>query len=882
MIDLSIHTRPGDKTMSDNYSPGGLQERLDQRRQRSNDISSREDLQERLDQSRQRTQEARERSEELTAPYRAQQDYYASLRNQYSDMPGLRDEDYLFLDNIQPLIAASPNPKETRDRFLSAAAFSQALGIPLDSAYINLDMLTEQWTGETWTPTTGLKATLDSLVVGLLGFKHNSLSIKYHESGQDPEVLRELEEVEREIESRRDRMPKIWQDEYIHRGGWADVAGFFRTAFTLLGENAPNLALLGVSANLAATGIGTFAAEAGLSTAVSNMLVTGGAMLTTAGLSYGSTVGTEYRQLITEGIPDDIAWTVANVSSVIQAAIETVGTGVAGTAMRGFINMAAPGAIGKAFTNFFIKNKGGLLAKAAVGYVMELGGEFFEEGAQTFTSAQAYNWAADQTMSRREAVLRQLYGQLNEDVRKELEAELEKYPELEKKDLDEIWGEVWDASWGGFATAIILGGIGAGSTYLGDVANAKVLAAMARDAPNDAAFLAQVQTAEEAGEVKIPGGENLSPEDKRQYLTSVRAVQQARLSPEQRAARERDSRAIAAGAEVTDYSNVAPETRVDEATGEVYETGEHQARVAPEIYRENGRLAFDIDQVEQDDGTVRGEFVVGNPTIPDEGNREPQYGHIDYTVEGDRVRIDRFQMLEGYEDLRVEAYREFAQHELIAGKEIVWDPSHDANLQIRQKLVEANPRGPQAGLNYGVSLAETPVSAEAREAARRIQPFLPKATPLETAMVAEAFNFMRRPGEDLNQAFERLGLSFTNEPGRSLDAAAQRRGGGVKGATWAEQTAEGMKRIIYLNRESADASTLAHELLHVAGKNLGESDIKALARALNGYTLRDGTAVAFDESSITIESFAANTAQQEAFSEAGENYLANGQAPTPD
>jgi hypothetical protein len=144
----------------------------------------------------------------------------------------------------------------------------------------------------------------------------------------------------------------------------------------------------------------------------------------------------------------------------------------------------------------------------------------------------------------------------------------------------------------------------------------------------------------------------------------------------------------------------------------------------------------------------------------------------------------------------------------------------------------------------------------------------------------EAFNnFMARPGETLDKTFERLGIRFTERRNPDI-TAAQREGKTVKGATWVRNTAEGMKRFVYVNRSAADPSTIAHELAHVAAGLLTGADVKALARAMNGYTLRDGTVADFVENTITPESFMSNREQQEAFAEGLENYLATGTPPS--
>jgi DNA-binding phage protein len=120
-------------------------------------------------------------------------------------------------------------------------------------------------------------------------------------------------------------------------------------------------------------------------------------------------------------------------------------------------------------------------------------------------------------------------------------------------------------------------------------------------------------------------------------------------------------------------------------------------------------------------------------------------------------------------------------------------------------------------------------------------------------MVTELFGFMAREGETIDQAVERLGITFTNDPNENKAVAAQREKMEVYSATWLQRTAEGMKRFVYLNKRKANAGTIAHEFTHIVAPFLTQNDLKEMARVLNGRMLKDGTAVQFDENTIRPE-----------------------------
>jgi hypothetical protein len=101
---------------------------------------------------------------------------------------------------------------------------------------------------------------------------------------------------------------------------------------------------------------------------------------------------------------------------------------------------------------------------------------------------------------------------------------------------------------------------------------------------------------------------------------------------------------------------------------------------------------------------------------------------------------------------------------------------------------------------------------------------------------------------------------MTDGPDKNSDVAAQQDKQLIYGATWLKQTADGMKRFVYLNKRAANAGTIAHEFTHIVVPFLTQNDLKEMARALNGRKLNDGTVIQFDENTITPESFAKNRA----------------------
>jgi hypothetical protein len=429
-----------------------------------------------------------------------------------------------------------------------------------------------------------------------------------------------------------------------------------------------------------------------------------------------------------------------------------------------------------------------------------------------------------------------------------------------KTSKDEIFHNAFEALKGGASASLFTGLPETILNYRADSASIRNLKTTAETA----------QSFEEYKEANTGNAAlgDLSPEVREDVLKKIYSDEKEK---QQQEAVQADSLA-----EVTDYRNAR---EIPEAADE--ETGVVTMRLADvdtsNIYRgDGGRLETAEYQDAREDGAVEGRFVAGDPRIEDKGNAENRYGYINYTEKENTVTIDEFKMSYGYESLREDLYRQFAERH--AEQDILWNPQGSAGLSIREQLVQANPQGPKNGLNWFETPARGEPSAEARRVAQRFQPYMgTRATPLETALAVEAFGaFYRRRGESLEGAMERLFGRVTNEATDEI-TAAQRQGKTVKGATWVEKTAEGMRRVIYVSKNAADASTVAHEISHAAADDFTEGERNIAARALNGYRLKDGTAVEFRENSGPWDE-----RQQEAFAEALENYLANGNAPTPE
>jgi len=786
---------------------------------------------------------------------------------------------------MQPLldkaIEDGDDPKALQERIAMAAMYSNIFNVSRGDAFLNLETYNQMWMGQSDVKKTGPQAVWDSLQLNFVTAEYNRLSQQLARAGgNDPHLLQAIEETERRIDQLRDHAPKIWSDEYVKQGGWHDVGQFVRSVSTTMAENAGHI-IKGIgAAALASTGVGAIASAAGLSAGTSALLVAGASKLAIAGSTYDSTWGIKYREMTTAGIPHDIAINFARQDALIEGLIEGALGGVESAGAKTIASAIVPKAVGNATSRWFISGKMGVGARTALNIIQQGAEEGTEEFIQALSSGNIYNEAVEYANRQgREDLQRQIANAYTDEVRRELEKELDNYTDIDKKEINTIFDEAVEGFWGGFWTGILLGTPVSVTGGINDSRAAATLARMAQIAPNEAAFVEAVKDAQAQGfEIPIKDFNKMATDDQSDILTRVYKTNQERLTPEQQKAKQEAAQDAESLDEVIDYRNaLRQDDVVDKDTGET-----KTVLTKPDtsnIYRENDKLAITHYTDTQEDGSVDGRFIAADTRIEDtEETGKQWYGYINYTESNGKINIDQFKMMYGFEDLRQELFNQFALEN--SRKEITLNFKHAQNRVIRDELINNNPRGGKYGLNYYEQGDDPIVSNEARQIARRFTPFMNKSTPLEISIAAELFNsFYKRRGESIGGAMNRLLGNITNDPSSNsrIETAAQRSPQGrtqiIKGATWLERTAEGMRNFVYLNKNAADVSTVIHETGHIIAKDFTDAERRIAARALDGYQLKNGTTVYFNENAQWSDE------QHEAFAEALENYLTNGKAP---
>ena len=775
----------------------------------------------------------------------------------------------------------------------------------MEAAVLNFNNLHKEYTGQNFVKKSGFEAVVDSLKLNFIMPNYNRLAQEWARNPDDPHLEQALIEHEREIERLRDHAPKVWSDDYVKMGGWNDIGQAFRSVFTTAAENAGQIVEGAALAGLSATGVGALAGAAKLSATASRLLVAGASRATIGVNTYHSTWGMKYREMTNSGFPKDLALSFAKRDAIWEGAIEGALGGIEAVGGKAIASSIIPEAFNKASAKYFISGRLSNEVRAALGFLREGGEEFSEEFLQTLSSAGVHNQAVDELDKQRERRYQEIETQLQEisepyrqEVYRELESEIrENYPDIDKREIEGVLQEAWEAGIGAFWTSVLFGGVPIAVQYKNDKRSAAIIAEIAKEAPNAAAMRDQIEAS--GIEVPVEGFNDMKPEQQKEILDSVYKAQQERLTPEQREAKQKATEDAETIAEVKTFNHdrtwTNPETgkpEIDEATGD-YKTEERN------LWRgkETGMDARD-HRTQNEDGTTSGTFQIlnqGRRYRHDGTQYAEQDSEIKYTIseanetvtdqEGNErvekrqlVTVDSFTIEDGFTNealTRSEIWAEFTgQFDNKTKFELNFN--HAQNSTIKQSLIDMNPTGND--LNY------SGVSTDAQRLAQKIYPHARSyASKAEIGIASEIAMMLKRPGESVDQYFN--SFEFTSDPNQHHDrqAAAQISSSGTKGATWKDIFEEG-KKYIYLSKNSSDPSTIAHEFVHNAEGRFTAAERRIAARALNGYKLSKhtniggvdyiGQAITFDPNSTNWTDL-----QREALADAFENYLANGTLP---
>ena len=176
-------------------------------------------------------------------------------------------------------------------------------------------------------------------------------------------------------------------------------------------------------------------------------------------------------------------------------------------------------------------------------------------------------------------------------------------------------------------------------------------------------------------------------------------------------------------------------------------------------------------------------------------NTRAVYGYAEVSTDGETLSVGSVRVRPGYEGIREELVRETISSQRTGESNISWEPVTEGLQRVRDNLVRNNPRGENAGLDYGADFSLNQ-DHDIDSLTAQIKAAMPSLSREESVVAARLYSI----ADSDNQ----LSSLNNGEPVRNSDTLPAR----YRGA------ADSAKAIIYAG-QNADFSTFYHELFHV-------------------------------------------------------------------
>ena len=653
---------------------------------------------------------------------------------------------------FERMVSASADPVDAVGRYVASVSLSKRSGLPVTDVYNNLDAISEYFTGAEYKAG---DATLPQLIdasfetLDSLDLKSQWMDLVNKKGRNDPQALA-LEErifaMDAEIEAKGGGIPKNGWDK-VKR----DVIGSL--GYTLDIASKSGLMAVSTAATMAPMvgSVAAFNPIAGAAVTFSASLYSGFA---------GAVAGFTRSKDLSEA---EMYWNLMHQTdeegNLLQGNPETASifAGLYGNTV-GFMETMLDGITSRAssaLSGTFTRRLG--LSNLATKVLTDRG----VQGTLENVAYAGLDWLAG---GLDEGFLQEAPGQLAETI---LTAGYQKSIGLEPDvSAKEAAAEFFRTGLESTLVGLIYGAVGIPGTMINNRQLAFDLRREANRSPSAEVFF-------ERTENKRP--ENVSKED----FDTARTV----IHDNAQAQRE----AIFGKMEGT--VNASPEI----AAEELYdtrdpETGEETATAIPDgsVYRAPDTNAL-YTETREENGRRR--------VYAGDRNTGAVYGYAEVSSDGDTLTVGSVRVRPGYEGIREELVRKAISEQRTGEGSVAWEPVTEGLRSVREQLVQNNPRGREAGLDYGADFSVSQ-DHDIESLSTQIRTAMPRLSREESVVAARLYSIADADGS----------LTKLNEgqPVRISDTMPER----YRGA------ADGARAIIYAGKNS-DFSTFYHELFHV-------------------------------------------------------------------
>ncbi len=669
---------------------------------------------------------------------------------------------------FERMVSASADPVDAAGRYVASVSLSKRSGLPVTDVYSNLDAIAEYYTGAEYKAG---DATLPQLVdasfetLDSLDLKSQWMDLVNKKGRNDPEAL-QLEErifaMDADIDAKGGGIPK---------NGWDKVK---RDVIGSLGYT------LNIASRAGLASVSTAAAMAPMVGSIAAVNPIAGAAVTFSASLYAGFMGTvagfdRSRQLSEAEMYWNLMHLTDEEGNILQGNPETASifAGLYGNAV-GYMETMFDGITsraGAAFSGSVARRFG--LSNLATKVLTDRG----VQGTLENIAYAGLDWLAG---GLDEGFLQEAPQQLAETL---LTAGYQKAAGIEPDiSAKEMAADFFRTGLESTLVGLIYGAAGIPGTMMNNRQLSFDLRREANRSPSAEVFF-------ERTESRRP--ENVSKED----YDSARAV----IHGNAQAQREAIFGKSADGS-VNAYMELAQEERYDTTDPE---TGE-ETSIVPDgsIYRTPDTNAL---YTETRDENGRRRVYAGDR------NTGAVYGYAEISTDGDTLTVGSVRVRPGYEGIREELVRKAISEQRTGESSIAWEPTTEGLMSVKNQLIQNNPGGREAGLDYGADLSPSQ-NHDIESLSSSIRTAMPNLSREESVVAARLYSIADADGT----------LTSLNEgqPVRNSDTLASR----YRGA------ADGARAIIYAGK-NADFSTFYHELFHVNATQR-PSEAKGLSNAI--------------------------------------------------
>jgi hypothetical protein len=732
--------------------------------------------------------------------------------------------------SVNRKIADSPDPVGQAYRLGTAYQFARIAGISPDEAYNNIDALSMAYTSKPYEPKTTMRILGDAWNSAWMAYDMGNKAFQWAlGGGTDTALEKELDALQAKInELDEDRVLRPWYIDALRSS-----AGSLPQMIT----GGIKGAGVAAGAGLLAAAVGVEVGTGGLGTPIAAGAAIGGmAMVGSAMDMYQTTQGMAYYAMRKQGHNHDVAQAMSTVSGFAQAATEGLVESIPG------LGLLTGTGVDDLLTKIVAKRtaQSGLLNVAAVG-LARYGTRMVGEGAEEF-----WQYLED--------IGAQVVAQSIEDVG------------FKGPTAEEAVKQAGKQFVGGALAAGLLGFGDGAKAFKNDARQAAYIKAKAQSAMREGFDFRQFKSHMEA-EYRLAEEQGFAPV----------------LSEWDDETREKMTKALWDAGKKEAEAAKAKEAKAGLTLPEVENSGEESEG---EVKRIDGRLYTQTRTVAdvEGDGTIHAVFKLGDPTAKGKSKR---LATIDYEVDGDTLTINS---VSGKikDDVKQEFILDLLEQH--PGMDVVWKPKTEEDQALYDRMVEANPRGPEAGINWYSEGGTIETVRNRMHLTRKIQAEASRMG-LTKEQVPAAVDYI-----DKSAAFfglstdDYLARAFTAENFVTGQAPAGALNQAFRGATEFKPAGDVTKALIYY-AENADFSTYIHENTHalinfgIRNRAASEKVSARMAEIEKAFGVTNGNwneEAAGDWQQKYYEAAKAqghNLSKLEAVAYAMEDYLREGKAP---